>query len=459
MRRTALDRAATERLIDAGRRFALRMSGVVSSLKTYPADHPSLQFSYRGVSEALSEMVDLIGATVVTIDGEGVVVGDQRASIDKGSHEHMADLIGWLAARDTTTIRCDAEVTQEQVQQLVGLMLEVEAEERAERRDEINKQLAAAGLGHIRLEARGGAAAPRERSEDPALVLLESYLEVATLTEDLVLNGPRSGTLAAIEDAMQVLVDVLQPRPGLVRLLLGLGKGIEFETRHIANMTVLSVAVGARFGMSREALADLGRAVATMDVGMRVLPPDVRRASRELRPAEIATLHTHPIESVRAHLNARQLDATVRRRLLVAMEQHLGIHRDGYPAVHRWPSLHLFSRIASACDAFDALTSDTAWRRALTAEQALAQLSPPTDKSHDPVVVAEICAVLGLFPPGCHVRLSDNRTAAIIRGKGPGGLPVVRVDGSGDELELAARGADGALQVTITEIMIGNGAR
>ncbi len=445
-----------ERVIDAGRRFALRLSGAVSSLKTYPADHPSLQFSYRGIGEALTEMVELMGATQITVMADAVSVGDNRAELDPSAHEHMKTLATWLAARDAATMRCDAPVSQEDVQRFIGILIEVgeEGVDPADAREEANRLLAAAGVGQLRLESRLGKRAERKRSADPARSLLEVYLEMVTLTEDLVVHGPRAGTLAALEDTMQVLVDVVQPRPALVPVLLGLGQGIEFESRHVANMTVLALGLGARLGLNREALADLGRAVATMDLGMRVLPLEVRRASRQLHPSEVATLHTHPIETVRAHLNARALDNTVRRRLLVGIEQHLGVRRDGYPAVHRWPALHLFSRIASVCDAYDALTSTTGWRRGLNPAQAIAQLLPPADKSHDSDLVVELAAMLGAIPPACKVRLSDDRVGTVLDADGPEGLPVVRIDGDGSKVAIGQRGPDGALALTIAEVMV-----
>lgn len=457
MRTDALDRAANDRILDAARRFTLRLSGAVSSLKTFPLEHPSLQFSYRGIAEAATEIVDLVGTAQIAPAMDSVRVGELVAELDPTQHEHLKGLMAWLRARDITAFRVDERVTQEQVQAILAVLVMVEDLEPVQAREEANKALAAKGLSHFRLEAAVAQAAQetgRRRSDEPARLLLEVYLELALLSEDLVVNGPRSGTLAALEDLVPTLVDVVLPRTQAVRTLIELGQGIPYETRHAAHTTLLAVAVGARLGLGREALVDLGLAVATMDLGMRVLPPEVRNASRELLPGEVVTLRMHPLESVRAHLLSRGMDVSLRRRLLVAFEQHLGLQRDGYPRVHRWPAQHLYSRIASVCDAYDALSSTTAWRKGFTPEQALAQLRPPTDQSHDPLIVAELCAVLGTFPPQCRVRLSDGAVGTVLRPRGEGGLPVIRLDGEQGETALGQRGPDGALVRTITEVML-----
>lgn len=458
MRQSALDQAATEHVIDAARRFALRLSGAVSSLKTYPVDHPSLQFSYRGIAEALVEMMDLMGPVLLEIEADEITIGDLHAALDPDAHEHVREMVAWLKARDIRCIRCEVQPNQDQVQALMTILVEVEGMLPGAAREEANRRLGALGIASIQLEASPVVAARHRRSEEPSRLLLEVYLELATLTEDLLLNGPRSGTLNSLSEALPILVDALTPRSQAVPALISATAGVAYEARHAANVTILSIAVGARLGLDRDALIDLGHAVSTMDVGMRVLPTELRRAGRDLTDLELATLHTHPIETVRAHLQARVFDGTLRRRLVVGLEQHLGVRRQGYPEVHRWPSLHLFSRIASACDAFDALTSSTGWRRGLTPEQALSQLQPPADKSHDPVIVAELCGVVLAFPPACRVRLSDQRLGTVTQAQGPGGLPIVRVDGEG-EIDIARRGPDDSLAVRITEILLADASR
>lgn len=458
-----LGSAVQEKLIDSARRFVLRLSGAINSLKTYPVDHPSLQFSHRGIAGALSEIYELNGSAVLELDGDGVRIGDLRADVDPAQHPHMRDLQTWLQRRDTQTLRIDDVVTAEQVHTLLALAVEIDDLSPPEAREHINRSLSSQALGHLVLGSDRVSDQAGKRSQDPAESLLEIYLELCTLTEDLLVNGPRTGTLAAVGKTCTALVDALAERVHVVTALLEFGQPLAYESRHVANTTVLAVGIAARLGLSRQPLVDLARAVATMDVGMTVLPADVRRSGRELRPQEIAALRTHPLESVRVHLRDRNLDESSRRRIVVAMEQHLGIARDGYPAVSLWPPLHLFSRIAAVCDAYDALTSTTSWRQGRSPAQALAELVPPADSTHDPVIVAELCALLCAFPEACRVRLSSGQTAAVLIAQGPGGLPVVRVeDGpkAGQRLDLAERAADGGLALTIVEVLVaGDAAR
>lgn len=456
-RHDALDWAAQEKVVEAARRFALRLAGAVNSLKSYAVDHPSMQFTIRGVASALSEIYELSGNSVLEVEAEAVLVGDLRAELDPEQHPHLRDLITWMRRRDTHAFSLTGPVSPEQVQRLLEVAAQVEDLAPSEAREQVNRLLLGEEGAPVHLAAHRDRARVQEQGKSPEQLLVEGYLELSALTEELLVHGPRSGTLAAIARVTEALTGLLVQRTAAVPALLQVGQPLAYEARHIADTTVLAIGLGARLGLELEPLQDLARAVATMDVGMTVLPVEVRRAGRSFTAVEQATLRTHPLESVRVHLRDRTLDESTRRRILVAMEQHLGVRREGYPAVRLWPPLHLFSRIAAVCDAYAAFSSTSPWRRGLPPAQALAQLLPPANRAFDPLLVAELCALLVAFPEACRVRLSDGRVAAILESRGPSGLPIVRLLDSerpGSRLDLGQRDAQGRFAVSIAEVLV-----
>jgi HD-GYP domain-containing protein (c-di-GMP phosphodiesterase class II) len=59
----------------------------------------------------------------------------------------------------------------------------------------------------------------------------------------------------------------------------------------------------------------------------------------------------------------------------------------GYPDGLTGHAIPIGSRIISVCDAFDAMTSDRSYRRAMTSEDAFAELSRCSGAQFDPDVV------------------------------------------------------------------------
>lgn len=452
----AMDPATHEKVLESARRSGLRLAGLVHSLKTFPFDHPSLDASYRGIADALSEIHDLLGAVELHLESDGVRVEGELADIDPVQHPSLRELLPWMRRRGSSALRIGGPVTLEQMQLLIQQCGLVEDLGATQAREAVNRALAGAGAGHLQLTTGSESAAAPSSQADRAESLLLAYLELATATEDLLTQGPRPGTLNTIGRSCEQLSRDLPLALAAVPTLLSVGSTFTYEARHVANITVLAIALGARLGLTGSPLTELARAVASMDVGLTLIPVEVRRAGREFTPSESALLHLHPMETVRVHLNERAVDVGLRRRVLVAMEHHLGINRDGYPDVLYWPKLHLYSRIAAVCDTFDALTSTTAWRRGLAVPQALAQLASSGGRTYDQTIIAELCAVLGEFPEACAVRLSTGQLAAVVRPRGVDQLPVVRLIGgeqAGQTIDLGQRDAQGRLGPAISEIL------
>lgn len=455
--RRQLDAASRERIVDSARRCGLRLSGAIHSLRTYRFDHPSLDSSYRGIADSLSDIHDLLGSVELQFDPEGVTIDGEVATIDPIQHPSFRELIPWLRRRGGNSLRVSGPLSPEQVRLFIEKAVFVDAFGPVEAMETINRGLGEGGAGNLQLRNTGSTPESAGESTDHAEVLVQAYLDLASATDELLTQGARPGTLNAVGRACEQLVRAITTSPQALPALLTLGTSLTYEARHASNTTVIAVGIGLRLGMPQAAIIDLARAVATMDVGQTLLPVEVRRAGREFSPSEQALLQLHPIESVRAHLGERGSDLSIRRRLLVAMEHHLGIHRDGYPEVNYWPRQHLFSRIASVCDSYDALTSTTAWRRGLAPAQALAQLASAGGRTHDQAIIAELCALVREYPEACAVRLTTGQLAAIIKSRGTEGLPVVRLlgaDGAGAILDLGQRDATGTLGPGIAEILL-----
>jgi two-component system, cell cycle response regulator len=66
---------------------------------------------------------------------------------------------------------------------------------------------------------------------------------------------------------------------------------------------------------------------------------------------------------------------------------------NGYPDGLRGEDIPLGARIVSVCDAYDAMTSDRPYQRAMTAVDAIAELRRCAGTQFDPAVVAAFCRV------------------------------------------------------------------
>jgi hypothetical protein len=97
--------------------------------------------------------------------------------------------------------------------------------------------------------------------------------------------------------------------------------------------------------------------------------------------------------------------------MAVSYEHHCGGDGEGYPTAAPENQPHLYSRIVSIADGYDALVHDRGDRMGLARPVALEVLYQEAGKRFDRVLLHEFFGMLGRFPPGSVVRLQEGHIA------------------------------------------------
>ena len=145
------------------------------------------------------------------------------------------------------------------------------------------------------------------------------------------------------------------------------------------------------------------------DVGKIKVPATIINKPGPLTPEERAIMNMHTIEGQRLLERVGGRLAEVGRVVRSCHERWDG---RGYPDGLAGGEIPLVARIVSCCDAFSAMTTHRAYRRALTHDEAVLELNANAGTQFDPHVVATL---LGLLAS----ERAPERTADL------GGLPVL----------------------------------
>jgi hypothetical protein len=112
----------------------------------------------------------------------------------------------------------------------------------------------------------------------------------------------------------------------------------------------------------------------------------------------------------------RPLDSETGLSIAGAFEHHLKMDLSGYPKLSRPRPLHLFSRIISVCDAFDAMTSGRVYQKeTISPDEAVRRLLYKGREWYDPLILKAFVHVVGVFPIGTAVKLSDGSVAIVTK--------------------------------------------
>jgi len=250
----------------------------------------------------------------------------------------------------------------------------------------------------------------RRRAQLRAAAEIDAYGRAIELVGAMYVE---EGGLEAFSYVAQELVSATVTDP---RHLVGLGivpLDVAYELRHPVNTTVFALALGRRLGLNRGVLLDLALCALACDTGMANVPREILKKSEALSAKELEYIHRHPVDSVRRVLKDPSLDTAMRRRLVVAFEHHIEPNERGYPKVFGWDRQHLYSKIISVADSFDAMIAAKPWRPALLPDEALAQMVAEAGSRLDPALVLTFVRVMGRFPVGTTVLLDSGEVGVV----------------------------------------------
>jgi HD-GYP domain-containing protein (c-di-GMP phosphodiesterase class II) len=170
--------------------------------------------------------------------------------------------------------------------------------------------------------------------------------------------------------------------------LLALSQAIEardpHSSGHAARVAVMVEVVAMRLGWDESDVEVLRMGATLHDVGKLVVPQRILRKPGPLDEDELAAMRRHPEESARMAARHRSLQLIVP----VVLYHHERWDGDGYPVGVAGEAIPVESRALAVADAFDAMTTDRAYRRALTAELAVAELERCAGTQFDPEIIA-----------------------------------------------------------------------
>lgn len=278
------------------------------------------------------------------------------------------------------------------------------------------------------------APAPAARTVEP--VPLEEWERVAEswLTEDYASLARRQAELgrllqrdpaAAREIAVQIAGELSDAvvecdRPA-VRLLAG--EHGPSPCHEIAVMA-LALLLGRDAGLADDELDCLALAALLHDAGKAALPEAVRENDGRLAPAALAAYRSH----VQRGLELGQkmgLDPAVLRCMA---EHHEHLDGSGFPAGLRGEQISLPGRVLAIANRYVDLVQPRHGGEGLTPHRALQTLYARERDHFDPALLARFVRLLGVYPPGSLVELSDGRMALVIASRPGASLtPRVRV--------------------------------
>jgi len=165
----------------------------------------------------------------------------------------------------------------------------------------------------------------------------------------------------------------------------------EYTGVHSRDVVELTMQVVDQLGLSTRERRDAEFVALLHDVGKVRVPKSIINKPGPLTPEERAVMEQHTVEGERLLLRVGGLLGEIGRVVRSCHERWDGA---GYPDGIAGEGIPLIARIVACCDAFNAMTTDRSYRKAMPLDEAVAELRRSTGTQFDPRVVDALIASL-----------------------------------------------------------------
>jgi putative nucleotidyltransferase with HDIG domain len=179
---------------------------------------------------------------------------------------------------------------------------------------------------------------------------------------------------------------------------------------HALNVTVVSLLLGRAMKLDAPVLSDIGLGALLHDIGKQALPDRLRWRSDQFSAVEERGFREHVAMGVQ--MAARMgLPTGVQQ---VIAQHHETVDGKGYPNALAGEQLPMASRIVALVNTYDNLCNPGITAGALTPHEALSLMFAQQKARFDPVCLTAFIRLMGVYPPGSVVQLSDERFAMVV---------------------------------------------
>jgi HD-GYP domain-containing protein (c-di-GMP phosphodiesterase class II) len=276
----------------------------------------------------------------------------------------------------------------------------------------VPQEVAAGSAGADPLQAQRDAHRRALAAQRAALNLCEKqYGEAAAAYRqavELMPNQPQ-GTRDQTVALTSAMLDKMLVEGDISIRLLNESAG-DRGTAHALNVSIISLLLGRAFGLGRDELLDLGVGALLHDIGKQELPARVRHRDESFTLPETQLYQQHVNKDVAL---GQQMGLSA-GQLLVIAQHHENADGSGFPQRINVDRMSAAARIVALVNRFDGLCNPLVTSKAMTPHEALSLMFAQGRNRFDATMLNAFIRMMGVYPPGSAVQLTDDRYALVV---------------------------------------------
>jgi putative nucleotidyltransferase with HDIG domain len=217
--------------------------------------------------------------------------------------------------------------------------------------------------------------------------------------------------IGAVKEVVKECVDSILRNPSAMLWLARIKNGDEYTAEHSLRVAILSIALARELGLPAYQLEQIGICGMLHDVGKLKVPSEILNKPAALTADELRIMQGHAAEGRKLLMSNQQVTAAT---VDVAYSHHERLDGRGYPRGLDGSKIPYFAKIIAVVDSYDAINSDRVYSKGRSNLESLRILMEAANSHFDEEIVSCFVRLIGIYPPGEIVELSNGEVAIII---------------------------------------------
>lgn len=279
----------------------------------------------------------------------------------------------------------------------------------------------------------------KDRTKEYINKMKDSYNESLSRTKKL-LDCLAAGQNVSNESIRSIVILFVETYLTDKNMLLNLSamKPVDgdYIYHHSLNVCILAINIAAASGYNEQQVVEIGMGALLHDVGMLLIPKNIRLKNGRLAENEWFDIQKHPMLGLHLLEKIERLPSSVP---FIAYQTHERENGKGYPKQRSNRLIHNFAKVVAVADIFEALSSPRTYREGNIPYKSMESLIKMTRQGLiSGELVKSFLEYTSLFPIGSVVELSNGCLGKVIKANGNSfAKPVVCVfaNSEGNKLE------------------------
>jgi len=138
---------------------------------------------------------------------------------------------------------------------------------------------------------------------------------------------------------------------------------------HCERVQNMAVKIAIEMHLDRDRITELAVASIFHDLGKINIDDDILRKPEKLTPEEYQNVRKHPVNSAKYVKKIKYVDVSD-----IVMQHHERVNGSGYPKGLKGDEIFLEARIIAVADAYDAMTTERPYRKAISTQGAVDEI-------------------------------------------------------------------------------------